>query len=55
MKECVARMTRLYKNNGAVSCVGGKDVSMMLLNIGSVDGQFPIETATHPLFLHIEE
>ena len=22
-KECVARMTCLYKNNGAVSCVGG--------------------------------
>ena len=23
LKECVARMTCLYKNNGAVSCVGG--------------------------------
>ncbi len=70
-KECVARMTCLYKNNGAVSCVGaeflfiwslylprshhhsrtrkGCQHVLMLLYIESIDGQFPIQTATHSL------
>ena len=53
-KECVAKMTFSYENNGAVSCVwriflislgtpsGG-------LNIETVDRQFLIETATYSL------
>ncbi len=28
-KECVARMTCLYKNNGAVSCVGGNVLGLL--------------------------
>ncbi len=37
-KECVARMTCLYKNNGAVSCVGGNIwfIWSLCLPIGSL-------------------
>ncbi len=59
-KEYVARMTCLYKNNGAVSCVVGKCLihlftlpahrfaSTLIPNcMGSCHGQILIETATH--------